>query len=176
MKSHYQVLIIGGGTGGIMTAAQLKRKDRDISIGLIEPSKEHFYQPAWTLVGAGAFNFNKTRRAESTLIPHGVDWIQDYATTFQPDSNEVNTRNSGTISYDVLVISAGIQMDLDALPGLREALQTDSVCSNYLDPEKTFEVLKKFKGGNAVFTQPATPIRCGGAPQKIMYLAEEYFK
>ncbi|MCU0379632.1 MAG: NAD(P)/FAD-dependent oxidoreductase [Chitinophagaceae bacterium] len=176
MKSHYEVLIIGGGTGGIMTAAQLKRKDSKLSIGLIEPSKEHFYQPAWTLVGAGAFNFNKTRRAEASLIPSGVDWIQDYATTFQPESNQVSTRNSGNITYDVMVISAGIQMDLDALPGLREALKTDSVCSNYLDPKKTFEVLKKFKGGNAVFTQPATPIRCGGAPQKIMYLAEEYFK
>jgi sulfide:quinone oxidoreductase len=66
-------------------------------------------------------------------------------------------------------------MDVDALPGLKEALATDNVCSNYLDPEKTFEVLKRFKGGNAVFTQPATPIRCGGAPQKIMYLAEEFF-
>jgi sulfide:quinone oxidoreductase len=66
-------------------------------------------------------------------------------------------------------------MDVDALPGLREALQTDSVCSNYIDPEKTYRILQQFKGGNAVFTQPAGAIRCGGAPQKIMYLAEEYF-
>jgi sulfide:quinone oxidoreductase len=176
MKSHYQVLIIGGGTGGIMTAAQLKRKDRNLSVALIEPSKNHYYQPAWTLVGAGAFDFKSTRRDEANLIPRGVDWIQDYATTFQPEKNQVGTKGSGNITYDALVISAGIQSDIDALPGLREALKTDSVCSNYFDPEKTFEVLKKFKGGNAVFTQPATPIRCGGAPQKIMYLAEEYFK
>lgn len=176
MNAHYQVLIVGGGTGGIMTAAQLKRKNSKLSIGLIEPSKDHYYQPAWTLVGAGTFNFNDTRRDESSLIPRGVDWIQDYATTFHPESNKVNTRKSGEISYDVLIVSAGIQSDIDALPGLREALQTDSVCSNYFDPQKTFEVLKNFKGGNAVFTQPATPIRCGGAPQKIMYLAEEYFK
>ena len=176
MKSHYQVLIVGGGTGGIMTAAQLKRKSSDISIAIIEPSKDHYYQPAWTLVGAGTFNFASTRRDESSLIPRGVDWVQDFVTTFQPDSNSVSTRKSGDITYDVLIVSAGIQSDIDALPGLREALQTDSVCSNYFDPQKTFEVLKKFKGGNAVFTQPATPIRCGGAPQKIMYLAEEYFK
>jgi sulfide:quinone oxidoreductase len=176
MKSHYQVLIVGGGTGGIMTAAQLKRKSSDISIAIIEPSKDHYYQPAWTLVGAGTFNFASTRRDESSLIPRGVDWVQDFVTTFQPESNSVSTRKSGDITYDVLIVSAGIQSDIDALPGLREALQTDSVCSNYFDPQKTFEVLKKFKGGNAVFTQPATPIRCGGAPQKIMYLAEEYFK
>ena len=67
-------------------------------------------------------------------------------------------------------------MDIDALPGLREALQTDFVCSNYLDPRKTYRLLKNFKGGNAIFTQPTTPIRCGGAPQKIMYMAEEYLR
>lgn len=175
MDKQCQVLIIGGGTGGIMTAAQLRRKDKHLSITILEPSDTHSYQPAWTLVGAGAFKFSKTKRPESSLIPPGVEWIKDFATTFEPEKNIVHTRQSGPIHYEVLVLATGIQMDVDALPGLKEALATDSVCSNYLDPEKTFEVLKRFKGGNAVFTQPATPIRCGGAPQKIMYLAEEYF-
>jgi sulfide:quinone oxidoreductase len=176
MRKHYQVLIIGGGTGGIMTAAQLKRKDRSLSIAIIEPSQVHWYQPAWTLVGAGTFKFNKTHREERKLIPKGVDWIRDKATTFNPEENTVSTQNRGDFSYDYLVVSAGIKMEVDALPGLREALETDSVCSNYLYPEKTFKVLKNFKGGNAVFAQPGTPIRCGGAPMKIMYLAESYFR
>jgi sulfide:quinone oxidoreductase len=175
MDKQCQVLIVGGGTGGIMTAAQLRRKDKHLSIFILEPSDTHSYQPAWTLVGAGAFKFSQTKRPESSLIPPGVEWIKDFATTFEPEQNIVHTRQSGPIHYEVLVLATGIQMDVDALPGLKEALATDSVCSNYLDPEKTFEVLKHFKGGNAVFTQPATPIRCGGAPQKIMYLAEEYF-
>lgn len=175
MDKQCQVLIVGGGTGGIMTAAQLRRKDKHLSITILEPSDTHSYQPAWTLVGAGAFKFSKTKRPESSLIPPGVEWIKDFATTFEPEKNIVHTRQSGPIHYEVLVLATGIQMDVDALPGLKEALATDSVCSNYLDPEKTFEVLKRFKGGNALFTQPATPIRCGGAPQKIMYLAEEYF-
>lgn len=175
MNTRYQVLIIGGGTGGIMTAAQLRRKDKNLSIAIIEPNTTHYYQPAWTLVGAGAFSFEDTKKDERKLIPPGVDWIKDSVTTFDPESNLVNTKNSGSISYDYLVISAGIKMDIDALPGLREALNTDVVCSNYLDPEKTYKVLQNFKGGNAVFTQPAGAIRCGGAPQKIMYLGEEYF-
>ncbi len=176
MKSHYTVLIIGGGTGGIMTAAQLSRKQKNISIGIIEPSEVHYYQPAWTLVGAGTFNYSATIKKESALIPHGVDWIKDFATSFEPDHNIVQTKNSGAIEYEYLVLSPGVQMDIDAMPGLREALTTERVCSNYIDPEKTYRVLQQFKGGNAVFTQPATPIKCGGAPQKIMYLAEEYFK
>lgn len=176
MSTHYQVVIVGGGTGGIMTAAQLRRKNRKLRIALVEPNTVHYYQPAWTLVGAGAFRFNATKKAEKKLIPPGVDWIQDKVTTFEPESNTVNLASGGQLQYEVMVISAGIQMDIDAMPGLREALETDVVCSNYLDPEKTFRVLQQFKGGNAVFTQPATPIRCGGAPQKIMYLAEEYFQ
>jgi sulfide:quinone oxidoreductase len=175
MSKHFNVLVIGGGTGGIMTAAQLRRKNKKLSVAIVEPSTAHYYQPAWTLVGAGAFNFNDTKKEEKKLIPPGVEWIRDYATTFEPESNLVNTRNNGPISYDALVISSGIQMDVDALPGLSEALKTDVVCSNYLDPEKTYSVLQNFKGGNAVFTQPSGAIRCGGAPQKIMYLAEEYF-
>ncbi|WP_306643107.1 NAD(P)/FAD-dependent oxidoreductase [Sanyastnella coralliicola] len=176
MKQHYQVVIIGGGTGGIMTAAQLLNHDSSMKIAVIEPAESHFYQPAWTLVGAGAYEMQKTERKMSSVMPSGVTWIKDYATTFEPENNAVNTRENGSVSYDYLIVSPGLQMDLDGIEGLREALQTESVCSNYIDPEKTYRVLQNFKGGNALFTQPATPIKCGGAPQKIMYLAEEYFK
>jgi sulfide:quinone oxidoreductase len=176
MKSSYNVVVIGGGTGGVMTAAQIRRKIPNLSVAIIEPSKDHWYQPAWTLVGAGTFKMGATRKDESKLIPPGVDWIRDRVSTFDPLNNKVNTENSGAIQYDYLVVSPGMQMDIEALPGLREALATDYVCSNYIDPQKTYEVLKNFRGGNAVFTQPAGAIKCGGAPQKIMYLAEHYFR
>ncbi len=176
MKTHYQVLIIGGGTGGIMTAAQLRRKDKKLTMAIVEPSEEHVYQPAWTLVGAGVYDFDKTVRKEKPLIPSGTDWIRDFAESFDPDNNTVTTRDSGEITYDYLVVSPGIQMNPGDLPGLKEALGKGDVCSNYTDPKHTWEVLQRFKGGNAVFTQPTTPIKCGGAPQKIMYMAEEYFR
>lgn len=176
MKTHYQILIIGGGTAGIMVAAQLIRRQSSLSVAIIEPSKDHWYQPAWTLVGAGAYDFSKTRRPEGPLIPPGVDWIRDRATAIVPENNKVHTHRSGHITYDYLVVAPGLVMDIDAMPGLREALQTEVVCSNYTDPLKTWRVLQQFKGGNALFTQPATPIKCGGAPQKIMYLAAEHFR
>ncbi|MCB0814246.1 MAG: NAD(P)/FAD-dependent oxidoreductase, partial [Flavobacteriales bacterium] len=175
-KTHYQVLIIGGGTAGIMTAAQLKRKKKDLTIGLVEPSKDHWYQPAWTLVGAGTYDMGATRRDEADQIPKGVDWVRDYAETFQPEKDQVTLRSGKALTYDHLVVCPGIKLDIDAMSGLREALETDVVCSNYIDPEKTLRVLNNFKGGNAVFTQPATPIKCGGAPQKAVYLADEYLR
>ena len=176
MKNHYQILIIGGGTGGIMTAANLLSKRASLDIAIIEPSEDHYYQPAWTLVGAGTFDFQKTRRATASVMPKGATWIKDYATGFEADSNMVKTKSSGNITYDFLVVAPGLVMEPDLIPGLKEGLEKGIICSNYTNPEHTWEVIKNFKGGNALFTQPTTPIKCGGAPQKIAYLAADYFK
>jgi sulfide:quinone oxidoreductase len=64
----------------------------------------------------------------------------------------------------------------EMIEGLKEAMDLGVVCSNYTDPEYVWSQLKNFKGGTALFTQPNTPIKCGGAPQKIMYMAEEHFR
>lgn len=176
MKTHYQILIIGGGTGGIMTAAQLLKKDKSLDIGLIEPADTHYYQPAWTLVGAGTYDYNKTAKPMARVMPKGVHWIRDFATALNPDKNEVATENKGNLTYDYLVVAPGLVNDTSLLEGLTEAIDKGVVCSNYTDPKHTWEVLKNFKGKNAVFTQPTTPIKCGGAPQKIAYLAADYFR
>ncbi|MEP2935210.1 MAG: FAD/NAD(P)-binding oxidoreductase [Gilvibacter sp.] len=176
MATHHQVLIIGGGTAGIMTAAQLHKKNKGLDIAIIEPSETHYYQPAWTLVGAGTFDFKKTARPMSSLIPKGVSWIQDYATTFDADNNTVNTKSSGAITYDYLVVAPGLVMAPELIEGLPEAFEKGVACSIYTDPEYVWEQFKNFKGGNAVFTQPTTPIKCGGAPQKIAYLMGDYLR
>ncbi len=176
MKTNFEVLIIGGGTAGIMTAAQLKKKDKNLSIGLIEPGDTHYYQPAWTLVGAGTYKFKKTAKPMADVIPKGVEWIKDYATGFDAANNIVTNKQSGEINYDYLVVAPGLVYDFSLIEGLKEALDKGVACSNYTDPEYTWEVIRNFKGGNAVFTQPTTPIKCGGAPQKIAYLAADHFK
>jgi len=173
---HYQVLIIGGGTAGIMTAAQLRRADGSLSIAVVDPALYHYYQPAWTLVGAETYDFADTRRYESDVIPEGVVHIKNAAVKFDPERNKVELDSGLIYSYNVLVVCPGIKLDIDGLPGLREALATDKVCSNYIDPNKTLQVLKDFQGGNAVFSQPSTPIKCGGAPQKAAYLSDDFFR
>lgn len=174
MKKHYQIVIIGGGTAGIMVATQLIKKNRDLSIAIVEPSDTHYYQAAFTLVGAGTFSMKKTQRNESSLIPKGVDWIKDNAIAIVPDQKEVETEKNGLIKYDYLVVATGLVYDLSLIEGLEDAIAKGVACSNYLDPEFTWKSLNEFKGGNAIFTQPATPIKCGGAPQKAMYLAADF--
>jgi len=177
MKNYFQILIIGGGTGGIMMAAQLQRKSKKkLDIAIIEPNKTHAYQPAWTLVGAGIMEMNQTIKKEEKFIPKGVEWIQEKVKDIDADNNSVTLESGEAITYGYLVVAPGIQMNLDGIKGLKEAYGKNGVCSNYIDPEYTREVLKNFKGGNALFTQPVTPIKCPGAPQKIMYLAAEMFE
>ena len=175
MAMHHQVLIIGGGTAGIMTAAQLLKQDKSKDIAIIEPADTHYYQPAWTLVGAGAYDYGKTGKPMADVIPNGVKWIKDKATAFHPENNSVSTAQSDDITYDYLVVAPGLAYDFSLVPGLGAAIDKGVVCSNYTDPKHTWEVVKNFKGGTALFTQPTTPIKCGGAPQKIMYLAESHW-
>lgn len=176
MSKHFQVLVIGGGTAGIMVASMLKKKNAAIQIGIIEPAETHYYQPAWTLVGANTYNFEKTGRPMSSLIPDGVEWIKDFADTFDPENNKVITKSGEELTYDYLVVAPGLKIAPDMIEGLQEAMDKGVVCSNYTDPQHTWEILQNFKGGTALFTQPSTPIKCGGAPQKIMYLADDHFR
>lgn len=176
MKSHYQVLIIGGGTAGIMTSAQLIKQKRIKDVGIIEPADTHYYQPAWTLVGAGTYDFDKTGRPMADVIPENAQWIKDKATGFNPEKNTVYTAENGEITYDYLVVAPGLVYDYSLVKGLGKSIDKGVICSNYTDPKHTWDVIKNFKGGTALFTQPATPIKCGGAPQKIMYLAESHFR
>ena len=174
----HQILIVGGGNAGISVAAQIKRKNSSLDVAIIEPSEKHYYQPAWTLVGGGEFDIKDTVREEASVIPEGVQWIKEYCDTFEPESNQVTLKNGQTIQYDYLIVAPGIQLNWSAIKGLPEALGKNGVCSNYSfeTAPYTWECIQNTKNGRAIFTNPPTPIKCGGAPQKIMYLAADYFK
>lgn len=176
MSTHHQIVIIGAGTAGITVAAQLLLKEKKLDIAIIDPTEKHYYQPAWTLVAAGTFNFKDTERDNADLIPKGVKWIRQYVQEVMPDENQVKLANGEVVSYEYLVVCPGIKYEYSLVEGLAETMGKNGVCSNYVDPNYTWKLLQEFKGGTAIFTQPATPIRCGGAPQKIMYLADEYFR
>jgi len=177
MKQHHQILIIGGGNAGISTAAQLLRAKKDLEIAIIEPSEKHYYQPAWTLVGAGIFNLKDTIKNEKDYIPKNTTWIKDAVVSFEPEQKQVTTKNGDQFTYDVLIVAPGIQLNWHLVKGLKETIGKNGVTSNYSPDyaDYTFECLKNLKDGQtALFTSPSTPVKCGGAPQKIMYLAGDY--
>jgi sulfide:quinone oxidoreductase len=175
---RHQIVIIGGGNGGISVAARLCRSLRARDIAIVEPSDKHYYQPLWTLVGGGVFPKERSEHSEASVMPARAVWHRDAVADVQPEKNLLVLASGRTIAYDLLVVAPGIQISWGNIKGLTESIGKDGVCSNYSYEfvDKTWEFIRAFKGGNAVFTQPGTPIKCGGAPQKIAYLADDHFR
>lgn len=177
-EHHFRLVVVGGGSGGCGTANKFASKVGKGKLAVIEPATTHYYQPMWTLVGGGLKTLDQSARSMESLLPSKATWIKDPVTSFHPNENRVVVASGDVITYDFLVVALGFQLRYDKIKGLPEAFETPGVCSNYspLYVEKTTKAIQDFKGGNAIFTFPTGSIKCPGAPQKIMYLAEESFR
>ncbi|KAA0111130.1 FAD/NAD(P)-binding oxidoreductase [Mycolicibacterium sp. P1-5] len=177
VTAKHQIVVVGGGTAGITVAARLLRKGYD-DVAVIEPSDQHYYQPLWTLVGGGQATAPTTARPESSVMPKKATWIRNGASAFDPDANTVTCVDGATYEYNVLVVCPGIQLDWNRTEGLSEAVGRNGVSSNYrfdLAP-RTWDFIRDTRSGSAVFMMPSGPIKCAGAPQKIAYLASDYWR
>lgn len=176
--TQHVVVIVGGGAGGTTVASLLLARRPDLDVAIIEPADTHWYQPAWTLVGGGAFDIHATGRPMSTCLPARATWIRGRASSFDPANHQVLLDDGRRVGYRYLVTAAGLQLDWHRIDGLEAALGQNGVTSNYrhdLAPY-TWQCIRDFAGERALFTQPATPIKCAGAPQKILYLAADRFR
>ncbi|WP_127144530.1 bifunctional protein tyrosine phosphatase family protein/NAD(P)/FAD-dependent oxidoreductase [Pelagibacterium montanilacus] len=169
----HQIVVVGGGAAGIAVAASMLARSGDLDIAIIDPAEFHYYQPGWTLVGAGIFTPEQTRKPLADLIPDKARHITSAAVAFDPENNAVILEGGRVVHYDRLVVAPGLKLDWAGVEGLPETLGKNGVTSNYrydLAPY-TARLVKEFAGGTALFTQPPMPIKCAGAPQKAMYLS-----
>ena len=175
--AKHKFLIIGGGTAGITVAARLLRKGHT-DVAVMEPSDKHYYQAMWTLVGGGQAAAAPTERSEASVMPKKATWIRKAAAEVDPEANTVTAEDGSAYAYDVLVVCPGIQLDWDKTEGLIDALGRNGVSSNYrydLAP-RTWDFIRETRSGSAVFMMPSGPMKCAGAPQKIAYLASDYWR
>lgn len=169
----FDVVVVGGGSAGLGTAASLLRRRPSLRLAVIEPSTEHHYQPGLTLVGAGHFDPAAITRSESAVLPAGVEWIRAAACGFDPDNHAVELDDGSRVGYRALVVAPGLELHWDGIAGAREALGSHGVCCNYSPAHAsyTFDQVRALRRGRALFTQPGMPIKCAGAPQKAVYLS-----
>jgi sulfide:quinone oxidoreductase len=176
-RAEYDILIVGAGAGGIAVASSILKRHTSAKIGIIDPAQAHYYQPGWTMVGAGIFSAQDTVRTMASLIPEGVEWIQAAVMTIEPEANQVVLENQQRLGYQRLIVAPGLKLDWHGVEGLVDTLGRNGVTSNYrfdLAPY-TWELVSKLRSGKAIFTQPPMPIKCAGAPQKALYLSADHW-
>lgn len=177
MARRHEVVIIGGGNGGVSLAARLKRYGvQDIAI--IEPKEHHLYQPLFSHIAGGRAQVKEAVRSQESVTPMGVAWIKDKAANVDAKANSVTLASGSEVTYEHLVLCPGLQYNWDAVPGLAEAVHSPYGSSHYefeLAP-KLWTLLSSMRSGTVIFTMPSGPVKCAGASQKPMYLACDYWK
>ena len=174
---HHEVVIIGGGAAGVAVASSLLSRNSKLDVAIIDPADTHYYQPGWTMVGGGVFKPATTVKTMASVIPSKAKWIQAAVAGFESEAKQVILEGCRPISYDALIVCPGLKLNWHGIEGLVETLGQNGVTSNYRYDlaQYTWELVKKFKKGRAVFTQPPMPIKCAGAPQKAMYLSADHW-
>ncbi|OQX77247.1 MAG: sulfide:quinone reductase [Epsilonproteobacteria bacterium 4484_65] len=192
-----KILIVGGGLAGMSTAALFTNSLDNPDITVLEPTATSTsYQPGQTLVGAGIWDPSDVTYQRDDFVPSGVTLIKEKAVEFDPENNTVKTSGGKTLKYDYMVIAAGLKLDYARIQGLglegtitsrgddsavRKVIGKNGITSIYFGngAADTWTEMQKFiadaKSGKKVkgiFTHPNTPIKCGGAPKKIMYLTD----
>lgn len=187
-----KVVIVGGGGGALMVLSRLRRALSEPDITIIAPNEKHVYQPGQIFVAAGEYEPEDIIFDNTGYIGDDVTWIKDEAASFDPDNNKVVTKGGKTVEYDFLVVATGVQYHYEQIEGLTpELLGQHGIASVYQsdlakgtaeggtitrDWFNALHEAAKTTKPRVICTQPATPLKCGGAPQKILYLSDDFLK
>ena len=180
--ASHKIVVVGAGTAGLAVSHQLLRKGsfKQDDIAIVDPAQFHNYQPGWTLVGGGLKTREELRKPTASLIDSKLRYYADAVAQVRAKDNAVVTNSGEELNYEHLVVASGYEITLDTIPGLRDALNKPNpkVTSiyTYETVDKVFPAIKALNEGTAIFTQPSSPIKCAGAPQKIMWLAVDHWK
>ena len=175
-----QILILGGGSAGIMVAARLRNELSmdEASITIVDPSDKHYYQAGFTLVALGLDEPEYLVRPMEKVVPAGCTFIQDEVANIIPDSNYVETKGGKRLEYDHLILATGTKLSFSEVEGLTENLGKDGVHTFYtLDGAIALrKVIDDFEEGNFVVAQPPMPFKCPGAPIKMALMVDDIFR
>lgn len=179
LKTQARIVVAGSGLGGLAVATRLSKLLDGARITIIDRKQEHNYQPGYTLVATGVWPVSKVRDRNADLQPTGVEWIQEMVAEFDPASNAVVTTAGQRVPYDYLVVATGTHQDWGLIEGMDvAAIGQNGLASVYPSPEAavaTWQAMDAFRqrGGNAVMTLPATPLKCAGAPLKMTFMLRD---
>ena len=176
IKTTARIVIAGSGLGGLAAANRLARELDGAKITIVDRKEIHNYQPGYTLVATGVWPVEKVSDRNADLMPAGVEWVKEMVSEFDPEANAIVTDAGRRIEYDYLTVATGLQLDFGQIEGMDvAAIGTNGLGSVYPSPQAaqaTWQAMDAYrqKGGKAVMTLPATPLKCAGAPLKMTFM------
>ncbi len=179
-RAQARIIIVGAGAAGLAAASRLAETLDAAKITLIDAHKQHFYQPGFTLVGAGIKRKDYVVSRTAEYVPPGVELIAESVAEFDPESNRVVTDSGKSLAYDFLIVATGLTLEYGLIEGMNEKLIGKAgVGSIYHSPaaaQATWQTMSAFadRGGQGVFLRPATEMKCAGAPLKYTFITEDY--
>jgi sulfide:quinone oxidoreductase len=179
LKTSARILILGAGAAGTALANRLVSRLEGARITILDPRKQHLYQPGFTLIAAGLKGANYSVTKTDDWLPREIDWVSEGAAEIDPHARKVTTTSGKTIEYDYLVVATGIKLDYDAIEGMSlDLIGKNGIGSVYAGADyaaKTYQAMDAFtdKGGVGLFTRPATEMKCAGAPLKYTFLTDD---
>ncbi len=176
-KAH--IVIAGSGLAGIAIAHRLHAMLDGARITIVDAKEVHNYQPGFTLVATGVWPVGKVIDRNADLQPAGVGWVKEMVAEFDPAANALVTTGGRRIAYDYLVVATGTHQDWAQIEGMDlKAIGSNGLASVYPSSDAavaTWAAMDQFraKGGEAVLTLPATPLKCAGAPLKMTFMVRD---
>jgi len=176
-KAH--IVIAGSGLAGIAIAHRLHAMLDGARITIVDAKEVHNYQPGFTLVATGVWPVGKVIDRNADLQPAGVEWVKEMVAEFDPAANALVTTGGRRIAYDYLVVATGTHQDWAQIEGMDlKAIGSNGLASVYPGSDAavaTWAAMDQFraKGGEAVLTLPATPLKCAGAPLKMTFMVRD---
>lgn len=182
IPSKARVVVIGGGYGGA-TAARYVRllSDHKIDVVLIEPNDAFVSCPLSNLVLGGSKQIADVTTPYSGLARnHGVTVVKDTAASVDTQRKTVTLAGGATIGYDKLVVSPGIDLQMDSIEGLRAANASGQVLHAWKAGPETVALRRQLEavpdGGVYALTIPEAPYRCPPGPYERACQVAWYFK
>ena len=168
-----QIVVLGGGSGGVVAATNLGRKIGDRhDVILVDKRPDHIFMPGFLFVMVGERHPRDISRSLKQLEKRNIKFLQSEVLGIDPDHQQVELQNQ-KIDYDYLIVSLGMQIRPDLIPGFTEA----SIHPWELDGAvRLRDALESFTGGRIVVGVPLGPYRCPPAPYETQWMLDSYFK
>ena len=182
VQTRARIVIAGAGAAGLAIANQLSRRVEGAQVTLVDPRAAHYYQPGFTLVGAGLKPPEYVVSTTAEWVPPGVSLVASAVAEVDPEGNRIVTASGQSIGYDYLMVATGCVLDFDSIAGFdRAAIGRNGLGAVYAGPEEAAATAREQaafaqRGGVGLFFRPATEMKCAGAPLKYTFLTDDMLR